>query len=223
MKRIGIISGVADELAAFLPGEPGTRLEAGPLSVRRIEHGGKQMFLLCAGIGKVAAATAATLLRTVHDVELLLVIGTAARIGEAQGDLFAIVDAVQADYGAQRSDGLIHFAAGTLPIGSAQRVQAFEAMALPDIGLPQARIATSDLFIECSVHAGRVRDALEVTLVDMETAAVAQAATLLGIPWAAIKATTDGADDASAAHFAVNLAAAARLSAEAAERLIRLL
>jgi adenosylhomocysteine nucleosidase len=73
------------------------------------------------------------------------------------------------------------------------------------------------------VHASRLRQALDVQLVDMETAAVAQAASLLGVPWVAIKATTDDADDASASSFVANLAAAARASAAAAERLINIL
>ncbi len=221
MKRIGIISGMPEELAALLPDQPATHSE-GPLAVRSLEYRGKRLFLLCAGIGKVAAATAATTLHARHAIEMLLVIGTAGRIGDGAGNVFVIDSAVQADYGAQRSDGLAHYTAGTVPIGSAT-VRAFEAMALPDLGIPSARLATSDLFIECGIHAARVRDRLGVTLVDMETAAVAQAAGLLGIPWAAIKATTDGADDQSAENFPVNLAAAARASARAAERLIALL
>ena len=224
MKRIGIVSGVAEELAAFLPGVPRAETRAGPLAIGMVEHAGKTIDLLCAGIGKVAAATAAGVLHR-RGAELLLVIGTAGRIGEVDncdGEAFEIVEAVQADFGAQRAEGLTHYTAGSWPIGPAA-VEAFRAMPLPPFGLPRARIATSDLFIECGVHGARVRDALGVALVDMETAAVAQAAGLLGVPWAAIKATTDAADDDSAASFVDNLAAAARASAAAAERLVELL
>ena len=218
MKRIGIVSGVADELAAFLPGVPRAALAGEPV-VQFVTHGGKELFLACTGIGKVAAATAATLLRARHAVDLLLVIGTAGKIGVADGTLFNITEAVQADFGAQRPEGLVHYTAGSWPIGPA-RVEAFRAADLPIAGLPTARIATSDLFVECGAHAARVRERLDVALVDMETAAVAQAAHLLGVPWAAIKATTDDADGDSAANFTANLAAAARASAEAAERLV---
>ena len=222
MQRIGIISGVHDELAAFLPHVARTPIEQGSLSIEQLTHAGKDCYLLCAGIGKVAAAAAAALLHAHFAVEMLLVIGTAGKIAQTDGDLFNIVDAVQADYGAQRTEGLVHYTAGSWPIGSAQ-VRAFKAMPLPDLGLPTARIATSDLFIECGVHAAKVRDALDVTLADMETAAVAQVAGLLGIPWAAIKATTDDADDDSAGSFVTNLAAAARASARATEKLVHLL
>lgn len=219
-QRIGIVSGVREELAAFMPGTAREIVPAAGLSVEQLACEGRDVFLLCAGIGKVAAATAAALLHFRFDVELLIVIGTAGKIGEAEGDLFNIVEAVQGDFGAQRGEGLTHYTAGTWPIGSAE-VRAFQAMHLPQVELPRARIATSDLFIECGVHAARIREALTVELVDMETAAVAQTAQLLGIPWAAIKATTDGADDGSASAFVTNLAAAARASAAAAERLIR--
>jgi nucleoside phosphorylase len=57
----------------------------------------------------------------------------------------------------------------------------------------------------------------------METAAVAQVASLLGLPWCAIKAATDEANTDSASDFHVNLAAAARRAAEAAERAIVLI
>lgn len=219
MKRIGVISGVANELDAFLPERPRKLLDEGALPVRRVAYAGKEIFLLCAGIGKVAAATAAATLCARHSVELLVVIGTAGKIGAVEGDLFQIVEAIQADYGAQRRDGLVHYTAGEMPIGAAD-VRALRALEVEGLGLPPARIATSDLFIECDVHAGRVRDRLAAVLVDMETAAVAQAAALLGVGWVAIKATTDSADGESAASFAANLDAAARAAAEAARRLI---
>jgi nucleoside phosphorylase len=213
--RIGIICGVPEELAAFLPEQPRARLPGEGPPVERLDYAGKTLFLACAGIGKVAAATAATLLVARHGAQLLIVIGTAGKIGEAEGDLFHVTQAVQSDYGAQRADGLVHYTAGCMPIGPAA-VRAFEAHPVPDTGLPHTRIATSDLFIECGVHSARVRERLEAELVDMETAAVAQAAALLGVGWTAFKATTDGADGDSSTTFFENLQAAARAAAEAA-------
>lgn len=221
-RRIGIVSGVKEELAAFLPDVSRTEIETAGLSIQHLRHEGREIHLLCAGIGKVAAATAASLLHARFGVELLMVIGTAGKIAEIEGGLFNIVEAVQGDFGAQRAEGLVHYTAGSWPIGSAE-VRHFKALAVPEFDVPCARIATSDLFIECGVHASRLRHALDVQLVDMETAAVAQAASLLGVPWVAIKATTDDADDASASSFVANLAAAARASAAAAERLINIL
>src|SRR3546814_14182169 len=86
-------------------------------------------------------------------------------------------------------------------------------MAEPGTGLPNARIASGDSFIACpDVAAGLVRG-LGATLVDMEVAAVAQAAMRLGKPWAAIKAVTDTAAEGSSRDFPANLVRAARSAA----------
>ena len=50
---------------------------------------------------------------------------------------------------------------------------------------------------------------------------MAQVAERLGLPWAAIKATTDEANGESAGDFSANLARAARRAADAAEAVIR--
>jgi len=222
LSRIGLISGVSDELAAFRPDLVRDEFASGGLSVQRLTLDGREVFLACAGIGKVAAATAAASLHAAFGVELLMVIGTAAKIGELDGDAFNITEAFQGDFGAQRAEGLVHYTAGSWPIGEAQ-VRAFHALDVPGLDLPKARIATSDLFIEHAPHAASLAERLGVQLIDMETAAVAQAAAILGLPWLAIKATTDAADEASATAFVDNLHAAAAASARAAERAIALL
>jgi adenosylhomocysteine nucleosidase len=222
LSRIGIVSGVSDELAAFRPDLVREDVSAGGLTVQRLKLGVRDIYLACAGIGKVAAATGAATLHAAFGVELLMVIGTAAKIGELDGDVFNIAEAFQGDFGAQRADGLVHYTAGTWPIGDAQ-VQAFTAMDVPGLGLPKARVATSDLFIEHAPHAASLAERLGVHLIDMETAAVAQTAAILGLPWLAIKATTDAADESSATAFVDNLHAAAAASARAAERAISLL
>lgn len=218
-QRIGIISGVANELAAFLPAVPRVPANGSGLPVGQLSWEDKELFLICAGIGKVAAATATALLYARFEVDLVIVIGTAGKIAEIDGHVFNIVEAVQGDYGAQRVDGLTHYTPGSLPIGP-NDLQVFRAIELADLQLPKARIATSDIFVECNVHASKLRTALDVALVDMETAAVAQAASLVGLPWLAIKATTDGADGDSADTFVANLEAAARASASAAEKVL---
>src|SRR5687767_557691 len=114
MNRIGIIAGVVEELDAYAPDRPRETLQPGPLRIERIEDAGKAVFLACAGIGKVAAATAAATLVARHGAELLLVIGTAGRIEAVQAGPYYLAEAVQADYGAQRADGLAHYTAGRI-------------------------------------------------------------------------------------------------------------
>ncbi|MGD9810463.1 MAG: purine phosphorylase [Sphingobium sp.] len=215
--RIAIITGVEEEAEAFAPGQHERVEQHGHLSVRFLDHAGHAVAICCCGVGKVNAAIAATMLATVHRAELLMIIGTAGKLSGIAGDCFIIHEAVQGDYGAQRPDGFTHYTAGSWPIGPAS-VEHFRAHPLPDIGLPHARIVTGDAFIECPDHSLRLREGLGGDLVDMETGALAQVAVRLGLPWSAIKATTDEANGTSAGDFQTNLLLAARRAAEAAER-----
>ena len=106
---------------------------------------------------------------------------------------------------------------------NAATVEAFLAMPLPLPDLQQARIVTGDCFVECPDHSLRLREGLGGDLVDMETGALAQVAVRLGLPWAAIKATTDNADGSSSGDFQSNLKRGAKRAAEAAERMISLI
>jgi adenosylhomocysteine nucleosidase len=218
IKRIGIISGVAFELEAFMPGVGDTTELAG-LGVRTIKRGGKDLLLACEGIGKVAAATTASVLALAGKVDLLMVIGTAGKIGRRTEKLFKITTAFEADYGARQEDKFVHYTAGVVPIGPA-KLHYYQAMLTPMLDLPAARIATSDSFVESASHATYLNANFAADLVDMETASVAHVASRRRLPWCAIKATTDEANEESAVNFHANLAAAARLAAAAAEDLI---
>jgi len=218
IKRIGIVSGVAFELDAFAPGK-GDMIELAGLGTRSINHGGKQILLACEGIGKVAAATAASVLAIAGKADLLIVIGTAGKIGQRTESLFKISTAFEADYGARQETRFVHYAAGVLPIGPA-KLHYYEAMLTPMLDLPTARIATSDSFVESANHSAYLNASFAADLIDMETAAVAHVASRRRLPWCAIKAATDEANADSAVDFHSNLAGAARLAATAAEDLI---
>lgn len=218
IRKIGIISGVAFELEAFLPGK-GDTVELAGLSVRTLNHAGKQVLLACEGIGKVAAATTASVLAVAGKVDLLMVIGTAGKICARPETLFKITNAIESDYGAHREDRFVHYSAGSVPIGPA-RLHFFEAMLTPQLDLPAARIATSDSFVEAASHATYLHEQFAADLVDMETAAVAHVASRRRLPWCAIKSTTDEANSESAVNFHANLTTAARAAAAAAEDFI---
>ncbi len=218
--RIAIITGVQAEADAFLAGQYDRIEQHGAFAVRYVQCGKHDVAISCCGVGKVNAAMAATLLAAVHTAELLMIIGTAGKLSALEGDCFVIHEAVQGDYGAQRPDGFVHYTAGSWPIGPAE-VVAFHAHPLPGIGLPMARIVTGDSFVECPDHSMRLRDGLSGDLVDMETGALAQVATRLGLPWSAIKATTDDANGESASDFDANLISAALRAAQAAEQAIK--
>jgi adenosylhomocysteine nucleosidase len=219
INRIGIITGVDAEAAALFSGQSSDGEPLHGFHVRQVKFAGKDIAITCSGIGKVNAAMAAMMLTEHYHVQLLLVVGTAGKLSDVDGECFQITEAVQGDYGASRYDRFAHYSAGSWPIGEAH-VEPFHAKSMPDVGLPKVRIISCDSFIENPDHGRRLYEALAGDIIDMEVAAVAQAASRMDVPWAAIKATTDNADGESACDFQSNLKRGARIAAAAAERMI---
>jgi len=218
LKHVLLVAALPEEADAFRPSE-GRVVATKPHPLRIIDDGSTRIRIVTCGLGKVNAALAVGL-HVEAQTTLVAMIGTCGRIAPVAGDCFWISRAVQHDYGARQSSGLVHYRAGDWPMGNA-RDQAFAAMADPGLGLPHAGIASGDVFLECPDTASALARNLDVQLVDMEVAAVAQAAEALGLRWAAIKAVTDGADGESAGDFHANLLRAAKKAAEAAERLVQ--
>lgn len=204
-----------DEAAWTAASVPGPGAET-----RHVRLGSHHLRLAVTGFGKVAAAETAA--RVAAGTDLVLVVGVCGRLVAGGDDTFWVSHAVQHDYGALRRGRLERYTAGALPLGPAS-VEPFAAVDDPGLGLPHATIASGDTFVEDTERASEIADALGATLVDMETAAVAQVAARHAVPWAAIRAVTDDADDAGAGDFEANLAAAADRAAEAAIRLLDLL
>ena len=218
-KTVGIITGVDAEAAALFPGQSADSEALHGFMVRQVPFAARNIVITCSGIGKVNAAMAAMMLVEHYHADLLLVVGTAGKLNGREGNCFQIIEAVQGDYGASRAGSFVHYRAGAWPIGEAH-AEPFRAAIMPDTGLPEERIITSDCFVESAEHGSRLHKALSGDIVDMETAAVAQAAARMDVPWAAIKATSDDANGDSAGDFQANLKRAARLAADAAERMI---
>jgi adenosylhomocysteine nucleosidase len=217
MAKILLLATLPEEADVFAVGQ-GTVLTAELMPVRQVQLGDKDIAIVACGLGKVNAATAVGRYAS-GETMLIAMTGTCGQIAPNEGDCFWIAHAVQHDYGAKQSAGMLRYRAGDWPMGEARSP---DLVALPDpgLGLPHARIASGDVFLECPETAARIVEQLGATLVDMEVAAVAQAVTALGLPWAAIKAVTDGADGDSAGDFSANLRRAASKAAEAMERLI---
>jgi adenosylhomocysteine nucleosidase len=217
LKKVLLLAALPEEADAFLPDQDSV-IEGEPVPVRVVETGGVRITIVTCGLGKVNAALAVGRYTT-SETALVAMTGTCGRIGPISGDCFWIERAIQHDYGAQQASGFTHYRAGDWPMGAA-RDHAFIAMSDPGSGLPHASIASGDVFLECPATAEALAERLGTHLVDMEVAAVAQAAEALGLPWAAIKAVTDDADGDSAGDFSANLKRAARKAAEAMEQLV---
>ena len=221
MVKVGVIAALDEEADPFFF-ERGLRTEADPFPFRRLKADGSIVVICVSGIGKVNSAMAATLLIVEEKCDLLLSIGTAGLVGEHRERCFWISSAVQHDYGAERSDGFTHYTAGAWPIGPAC-IEPYLSMPDPGRGLPHARVASGDAFIESPDHSRLLAGGLSSDLVEMETAAIAQVAARFGIPWAGIRAVSDSADGNSAGDFQSNLRRASLVAAEAAERLVGLI
>jgi nucleoside phosphorylase len=219
--RILILAALEDEADAFRPGD-GTPLDCAWPPARRLNMGHHDVTVATTQIGKVNIATAAARLHALLGAELLLTLGTAGKLSDIAGDCFYLARAVQHDYGARKPHDFIHYLPGAWPMGPSN-IAAYEGLPDPGLGLPHACIASGDCFVEDAAFAAHLVAALGADVVDMETAAIAQLAGHLGIPWAGIKATTDDANHESAGDFHANLVAASNRAAHAMERLLALL
>ena len=213
---IGVVAALEEEAAALLVGS-GAALAGHAVALRVAMFGDARVLIATSGIGKVNASIAATLLVATHQADMLLMVGTAGRVATVPGSSYWLAEAIQHDYGAQRSQGFVTYSAGSWPIGE-RELRPLCAMADPGSGLPSVRIVSGDAFVECPHHAGRLAGELGGTLVDMEAAAVAQVAQRFGVPWGGVKAVTDDADTASVDSFLTNLRRAAAEAATGLER-----
>ncbi|WP_077145943.1 purine phosphorylase [Sphingopyxis sp. KK2] len=217
-----ILAALAEEADALFPGTS-TPIH-GAFPVRRLTAHGHAIAIATCGLGKVNAALAAGLLAA--DADLLLMSGTCGALGAEPGRAYWLAEAVQHDYGANEPGLFRRYRAGDWPMGEVGQEASgahFAAMPDPGLGLPHARIASGDSFIACPDAAADLKANLGATLVDMEVGAVAQVAARLGKPWAAIKAVTDDANDASGGDFQANLLRAARAAGQEVERLVAML
>lgn len=218
MSHILILAALPEEAAAVYASVPASNEEFLGFNVRCVTVRDIDIAIVTTGIGKVNAALAAGVFGV--DADVILMAGTCGAL-DAPAGAYWIAQAVQHDYGHAKSGGFTRYPAGDMPVGKAGPLN-FIAEADLGLGLPHAHIASGDCFVADADAAAELAKALDVQLVDMEVAAMAQAATQMGKPWAAIKAVSDNADGASGDDFRSNLRRAAGQSAAAMEKWIKL-
>ena len=220
-RNIVVIAALREEADALYAGQ-GEESQVGYLTVRSVALPHATVRICESGIGKVNTAAAAVLLVPHFKAQLIALVGTCGMIGQRAENCFWIADAVQSDYGAERPGHFEHYTAGEWPLGPA-KVTPFVAMPDPGLGLPHARMASGDAFIECPVEARFLSEGLSADIVDMEAGALGQVSARLGVPWAGIKATTDDCNTNSVDSFHANLVAASTRAAAAMERFLEAL
>ena len=219
--RLGLMAALPQELQAVLDLMPDEHRETVAGRVFWPGHlQGCEVVAVVSGIGKVAAATTATLLLQRYGVDGVVFTGVAGGLGEgvAVGDVVVASSLLQHDM-----DASPLFPRHVVPGHAADRwaTHAPWAQALTDAaddvlgalaqhigaeavarhGLHQPRahqglVISGDRFVCTSPESQALRQALPDALaVEMEGAAVAQVCADFGVPFAAVRTISDRADD----------------------------
>lgn len=211
MGRIGIVSAMHEELRTLLARMPGeaTVVRGGRVFwLGRLE--GHEVVAVLSGIGKVAAATTATLLCAEFAVERALLTGTAGGLapGVAVGDVVVAEALLQHDM-----DASPLFPRHEVPLYGTDRFAADAAMsaeiehaarrALPATTVHRGLVVSGDRFVATAAESAVLRAQLPAALaVEMEGAALAQVCHDFGVPFAVVRTISDRADDAAHVDFA---------------------
>ncbi|QTD45805.1 5'-methylthioadenosine/adenosylhomocysteine nucleosidase [Ottowia testudinis] len=227
VNRTGIVAAMHPELAAVLAAMPDEQRE--PVATRDFWRGhwaGHEVVAVLSRVGKVAAATTATLLIERFQVDRIVFTGTAGGLGDGVrvGDVVVAGAFMQHDMDASPLfprfevplTGCARF--DTDPALSARLCSAAEAVlsraegtlgvdAVAEFALQSPRvhrglIVSGDRFVATSAESAKLRQALPDALaVEMEGAAVAQVCRDFGVPFAALRTVSDRADDAAHVDF----------------------
>lgn len=186
--KIGIIVAMSKELALILPLLTEAKVETrGALTFHSGKIGGNDVAVMQCGIGKVNAAIGAVSLIDSFGPDLVINTGVAA----GAGDDVRVMDIVVADSLAHHDFWCIGEEWGHVP-GCPRlfpaKVPAFDGRDGVRIGL----IASGELFISRKEEIDNIRSHFpEVKAVDMESAAIAQACCLRGVPFMCLRVISD--------------------------------
>lgn len=213
----GVIGAVSDEIAPFIEQmEITERRRSGAADLYLGTLCGQQVAVARSGVGKVNAAAATLAILLLVKPASLITLGSAGGIGEALqvGDVVVSSRALQHDVGTYyagefRSTGMPMYSEDGIaqPVSylAADVVLVREAIRRSiELGLKSASgaparvltgtVATGDSVLASSEKQAWLRTEFNATVVDMESAAVAQVAASHGVPWIAVRAVSDGAD-----------------------------
>ncbi len=220
---IAVVAALPDELAAI---EAAASAEA-PLRSRKVAGRelrvgrlcGREVTLALSGVGKVAAASTATLL--VQDASAVIMVGTAGGLGTGvePGDVVVAAELLQHDLDARPlwdrwvvpSLGVARIPADRALTGAlASAAEVVVGAHRPDLaalglGTPHwhlGLVASGDVFVATVEDSTELRTALPDALaVEMEGAAIAQVCHTAGVPFAVARTISDRADHTALVDF----------------------
>ena len=205
-----IVSAMHEELAAVLALMPDEhrQLVAGREFWRGHLHG-KPVVAVLSRIGKVAAATTATVLIERFAVDRIVFTGVAGGLaaGVAVGDIVVADSFLQHDLDASPIFpkyqvplyGVDRFPAD-IKLGA--RLAQAARIALPEVRVHRGLVLSGDRFVSTTAESRALQQALPLALaVEMEGAAIAQVCHDYGVPFAAVRTVSDRADDEAHVDF----------------------
>lgn len=209
---LGIIGAMPEEVAELIERmkEDSTRTKAGMVfHAGTLE--GESVVIVKSGVGKVNAGICAQILADDYNVTGLINTGIAGSLDAAIdiGDIVISSDALYYDVNAT----VWGYMPGEIPqLGQREfpadaqmmrRAQESCRTAVPDIGVHTGRIASGDSFISDKDKKKWIRETFGASCVEMEGAAIAQAAWLNGIPFVILRAISDKADGSATMDYDV--------------------
>jgi len=238
-ERVLLAEWLSDSISGTIAGRP---MSQGKLD-------GQPVIVTESGCGKVAATIQATVLMDRYDCRALMVSGVAGGLAPelAIADIVVADRLVQHDYGHLTDAGLRSFRPGEPPLGERRHEIVFTVEpsllervkgSLRDLSfdLPQGLAAqaqrrdrhvrlafgpilTGDQFINSETTRERLHREFQALAVEMEGAAVAQVATMAGIPAIVVRSLSDLAGRDSHLDFGQFVAAVAPMAATVVRRI----
>lgn len=221
--KIGIIGAMKDEIAHILTEieDKKTTQKAG-LTFTEGRLGNTDAVIVQSGVGKVNAALCAQILIDCFGITHLINTGIAGSLNNdiEVGDAVVSTDAIMHDMDATA----FGYAAGETPGMRSASFAADEQLrnmitsgikeTAPRLHVFEGRIATGDQFISNSAQKERIRSLFHAECTEMEGAAIAQTATVNGIPFVIVRYISDKADESTLIPYIDFEAEAARNSAK---------
>ncbi|CAK1224655.1 5'-methylthioadenosine/adenosylhomocysteine nucleosidase [Fructobacillus tropaeoli] len=200
--KVGIITPMPEEKKALTNAiQNPVEKSFADLTVLVGEYAGQEIFLAESGIGKVAAATATTILTQVFHVDVVINTGSAGALQPelAIGDL--VIGTKLTYFDADVT--VFGYDFGQLPAqpayfeADADLVRAFEALTDSQAGL----IVSGDSFVQQDKKEEIKQHFPKALLAEMEGAAVAQVATRFNVPFIVLRGVSDLANGESSVTF----------------------
>ena len=211
MKLIGIIGAMEEEVAKLKEqmNEVSIRTKAA-MEFNRGKLNGKEVVVVRSGIGKVNAGICTQILVDDYQVDAIINTGIAGSLKSQIdiGDIVVSTDTLQHDMDATG----FGYAKGQIPRMDVLSFPADEnliklAMSVcervnPEIHVFAGRVVSGDQFISDKAKKEWLIEQFSASCTEMEGAAIAQAASLNGIPFLIIRAISDKADDSAGMDYA---------------------